>query len=132
MPSADQATSSGPSRRRGPHSSPSGSATALRPRPDRRRLPTPENFEPDSGTSSCRRPSAALDSGPSRLDFGRIRQESGTMRRHAILPGLALLLGAAASAAAQDGPPALDEASYKQWIDFIIPSAEENKWEKVG
>ncbi len=54
------------------------------------------------------------------------------MRRHAFLPGLALLLGAAASAAAQDGPPNLDEASYKQWIDFIIPSAEENKWEKVG
>ena len=32
----------------------------------------------------------------------------------------------------QDGAPALDDKTYKQWLDFVRPNADESKWKKVG
>jgi len=45
---------------------------------------------------------------------------------------LFLVLAAATNAVAQDGPPVLDEKSYKSWIDFIRATPDELKWEKLG
>lgn len=45
---------------------------------------------------------------------------------------LLLHLAAAVGAAAQDGPPVLDEKSLKSWIEFIRATPDELKWEKLG
>ena len=45
---------------------------------------------------------------------------------------LFLHLAAAAAVAAQDGPPVLDEKSYKSWIEFLRATPEELKWEKLA
>ena len=34
--------------------------------------------------------------------------------------------------AAQDGPPVLDDKNLKTWVEFILPSAEDAAWEKLG
>ncbi len=33
---------------------------------------------------------------------------------------------------AQDGPPVLDDKSLKTWVEFILPSAEDAAWERLG
>jgi hypothetical protein len=43
-----------------------------------------------------------------------------------------IFLAAARAGAAQDGPPALDEKSYKNWVDFIRATPEERKWERLA
>jgi hypothetical protein len=48
------------------------------------------------------------------------------MARIALLQGLALLM------AAQDGPPALDDSTLKPWLEFILPTPDESKWERIG
>lgn len=35
-------------------------------------------------------------------------------------------------ATSQDGPPVLDEKSHKGILEFILPSAEDAKWEQLG
>jgi hypothetical protein len=47
----------------------------------------------------------------------------------------ATAVGASAFAGAatlQDEPPVLDDKSLRTWLDFILPTAEENRWEKLG
>ena len=44
----------------------------------------------------------------------------------------AIVLALSFRAGAQDGPPALDDKNLKTWLDFILPSAEETQWEKLG
>jgi hypothetical protein len=57
-------------------------------------------------------------------------------RTRTLLSGAALLAAAvwapARAAACQDEPPALDDKNLRTWVDFIIPSADENRWEKLG
>jgi hypothetical protein len=45
---------------------------------------------------------------------------------------LVFLLAAAPTLLAQDGPPVLDEKSYKTWVDFIRATPDELKWERLG
>lgn len=33
---------------------------------------------------------------------------------------------------AQDGPPVLDDKNLKTWVEFILPSAEDAAWERLG
>jgi hypothetical protein len=46
--------------------------------------------------------------------------------------GFLILLAAARTGSAQDGPPVLDEKNYKGWVDFIRATPDELKWEKLG
>ena len=43
-----------------------------------------------------------------------------------------LLLLAARPAAAQDEPPVVDDKNLKGWLEFILPTADESRWEKLG
>jgi hypothetical protein len=36
------------------------------------------------------------------------------------------------AATVQDGPPVLDDKSYKGVLEFILPSAEDAAWERLG
>ena len=45
-----------------------------------------------------------------------------------LLPGLALHAAEPATSAA----PVLNELSYRQWIEFIRPNEDEQKWRKIG
>ena len=44
----------------------------------------------------------------------------------------AMILAVSAPAGAQDEPPVLDDKNLKTWLEFILPSAEETRWEKLG
>jgi hypothetical protein len=57
-----------------------------------------------------------------------LKRETSMTRLGAVL----LLLAAARTGWAQDGPPVLDEKSVKSWVDFIRAQPDELKWEKLG
>ena len=44
----------------------------------------------------------------------------------------AMILAVSARAGAQDEPPVLDDKNLKTWLEFILPSPEETRWEKLG
>jgi hypothetical protein len=43
-----------------------------------------------------------------------------------------IFLVAPRAGSAQDGPPGLDEKSYKGWVDFIRATPDELRWEKLA
>ena len=44
----------------------------------------------------------------------------------------AMILAVSVRAGAQDEPPVLDDKNLKQWMEFVLPSAEDAAWERLG